>query len=78
MVDIIALIVWAAELAIAAVILYYVVLLLPMPDIMKRVVQALIILVCILVVLGRLIGAPLASSMSPARPLSPSNPSIIR
>ena len=78
MIDIIALIVWAAELAIAAIILYYVVPLLPMPDNMKRVVQALIILVCILVVLGRLIGAPLASSTNPVRPLSPSNPSIIR
>jgi hypothetical protein len=76
--DVISLLQWAAELAIAAIILYYVVELLPMPTNMKRVVQALIILVCVLAVLDKAIGRPSGGTLLAPRPLSPANPSIIR
>lgn len=79
MLEIIALAIYASEVAIVAIILYFVVSLLPMPANMKLVVQALIILVCILSVLGRVVSpsAP-ASSLVPPRPLSPTSPSIVR
>jgi hypothetical protein len=54
-------------------ILYYVVLLLPMPRHMQQVVQALIILVAILVVLSMFVGTPIR----PALPASPGGPPSI-
>jgi hypothetical protein len=63
----------AAKIAIAVIILYYVVLLLPMPRHMQQVVQALIILVAILVVLSMFVGTPIR----PALPASPGGPPSI-
>lgn len=75
--NLIPLIIYAAELALAAIILFYVVEMLPN---MKRVCQGLIILVVILSVIGVLLGSapPPASHVGPLTPNSPSNPSIIR
>jgi len=54
------LIIYAAELALAAIILFYVVEMLAMPANMKRVCQGLIVLIAILSVIGALLGsAPL-------------------
>jgi len=74
------LIIYAAELALAAIILFYVVEMLTMPANMKRVCQGLIILIAILSVIGVLLGSapPPASQVGPRAPNSPSNPSIIR
>jgi hypothetical protein len=74
--NLIPLIIYAAELALAAIILFYVVEMLPN---MKRVCQGLIILVVILSVIGVLLGSapPPASHVGPLTPNSPSNPSII-
>ena len=55
----------AAELALAAIILYYIVELLTMPANMKRVCQGLIILIAILLVIETLI----SGSAPPMRPL---------
>jgi hypothetical protein len=78
--NVIPVIIYAAELAIAAIILYYVVEMLTMPANMKRVCQGLIVLVAILAVIGELLGSapPPASRVGPLAPNSPSNPSIIR
>jgi hypothetical protein len=77
--NVISLIIYAAELALAAIILFYVVEMLAIPANMKRVCQALIILIAILSVLGVLLGsAPLVSHVGPIAPNSPSNPSIVR
>jgi hypothetical protein len=78
--NLIPLIIYAAELALAAIILFYVVEMLPIPSNMKRVCQGLIILVVILSVIGVLLGSapPPASHVGPLTPNSPSNPSIIR
>jgi hypothetical protein len=78
--NVIPLIFYAAELAIAAIILFYVVELLTMPANIKRVCQGLIVLVAILSVIGVLVGsAPSPTShVGPIAPNSPSNPSIIR
>jgi len=68
-----------AQIAIATIILYYVVELLPMPGQMKLVVQALIILVAVLAVMSSFateFGA--TNPVTPPRPNSPANPSIIR
>jgi hypothetical protein len=59
---IIPLIISAAELALVAIILFYVVELLPMPTNMKRICQGLIVLIAILSVLERV-----AVSNSPLR-----------
>jgi len=78
--NVIPLIIYASELAIAAIILFYVVEMLAMPTNMKRVCQGLIILIAILSVIGVLLGsapAP-ASHVGPIAPNSPSNPSIVR
>ena len=77
--NLIPLIIYAAELALAAIILFYVVEMLPIPSNMKRVCQGLIILVVILSVIGVLLGSapPPASHVGPLTPNSPSNPSII-
>jgi hypothetical protein len=77
---VILLIIYAAELALAAIILFYVVEMLTMPGNMKRVCQGLIILIAILSVTGMLLGSapPPASHVGPLAPNSPSNPSIIR
>jgi hypothetical protein len=78
--NIISVIIYAAELALAAIILFYVVEMLTMPGNMKRVCQGLIILIAILSVIGVLLGsAPSpASHVGPLAPNSPSNPSTIR
>jgi hypothetical protein len=78
--NVIPVIIYAAELAIAAIILFYVVEMLPMPVNMKRVCQGLIVLIAILSVIGELLGSapPPASHVGPLAPNSPSNPSIIR
>jgi hypothetical protein len=78
--NVIPVIIYASELALAAIILFYVVEMLTMPANMKRVCQGLIVLVAILSVIGVLLGsapAP-ASHIGPIVPNSPSNPSIIR
>ena len=78
--NIISIIVYASELAIAAIILFYVVEMLTMPANMKRVCQGLIVLIAVLSVIAALLGAapPPASHVGPISPNSPSNPSIIR
>ena len=78
--NVIPLIIYASELAVAAIILFYVVEMLTMPGNMKRVCQGLIILIAILSVIGMLLGAapPPASHVGPMAPNSPSNPSIVR
>lgn len=78
--NLIPLIVYAAELALAAIILFYVVEMLAMPRNVKRACQGLIILIAVLSVIGLLLGAapPPASHVGPLAPNSPSNPSIIR
>jgi hypothetical protein len=77
---VISVIIYAAELAVAAIILFYVVEILTMPVNMKRVCQGLIVLIAILSVIGVLLGSapPPASHVGPLSPNSPSNPSIVR
>lgn len=78
--NVIPVIIYASELAIAAIILFYVVEMLTMPVNMKRVCQGLIVLIAVLSVIGILLGsapAP-ASHVGPISPSSPSNPSMIR
>src|SRR5512141_908015 len=55
--NVIPVIIYAAELAVAAIILFYVVEMLTMPANMKRVCQGLIILIAILSVTGVLLGS---------------------
>ncbi|MFZ0622452.1 MAG: hypothetical protein WAM76_10695 [Pseudolabrys sp.] len=78
--NVISVIIYAAELALAAIILFYVVEMLTMPANMKRICQALIVLIAILSVIGVLLGSapPPASHVGPLAPNSPSNPSVIR
>ena len=78
--SVISVIIYAAELAVAAIILFYVVEMLTMPVNMKRVCQGLIVLIAILSVIGVLLGSapPPASHVGPLSPSSPSNPSIVR
>jgi hypothetical protein len=78
--NVISVIIYAAELAVAAIILFYVVEMLTMPANMKRVRQGLIVLIAILSVIGVLLGSapPPASHVGPLAPNSPSNPSTIR
>ena len=78
--NVIPLIIYASEFALAAIILFYVVEMLAIPANMKRVCQALIVLIAILSVIGVLLGSapPPASHVGPIAPNSPSNPSIIR
>jgi hypothetical protein len=78
--NVISVIIYAAELAVAAIILFYVVEMLTMPANMKRVCQGLIVLIAILSVVGQLLGfaPPPASHVGPLSPNSPSNPSTIR
>ena len=78
--NVIPVIIYAAELAVAAIILFYVVEMLTMPVNMKRVCQGLIILIAILSVVGVLLGSapPPLSHVGPIAPNSPSNPSMIR
>jgi hypothetical protein len=73
-------IIYAAELALAAIILFYVVEMLTMPVNMKRVCQGLIVLIAVLSVIGVLLGSapPPASHVGPISPSSPGNPSMIR
>jgi hypothetical protein len=72
-------IIYAAELALAAIILFYVVELLPIPTNMKRVCQALIVLIAILSVLGMLVGSPVRTGLlTPPNLSGPFNPSFIR
>ena len=78
--NVIPVIIYAAELAVAAIILFYVVEMLTIPANMKRVCQGLIVLIAILSVIGVLLGStpPPASHVGPLSPNSPSNPSIVR
>jgi hypothetical protein len=78
--NVIPVIIYAAELALAAIILFHVVEMLTMPANMKRVSQGLIVLIAILSVIGVLLGPapPPASHIGPLAPSSPSNPSLIR
>ncbi len=78
--NVIGVLIYAAELALAAIILFYVVEMLSMPGNMKRVCQALIILIAILSVIGGIIGSvpPRTASIGPIAPPSPTNPGIIR
>jgi len=78
--NVISIIIYAAELAVAAIILFYVVDMLTMPANMKRVCQGLILLIAILSVIGVLLGfaPPQAAHIGPLVPNSPSNPSLVR
>lgn len=78
--NIIPVIIYAAELALAAIILFYVIEMLTMPANMKRVCQALIVLIAALSVIGLLLGSepPPVSHVGPISPNSERNPSIIR
>jgi len=78
--NVISVIIYAAELALAAIILFYVIEMLTMPANMKRVCQGLIVLIAILSVIGVLLGPapPPASHVGPLAPNSPSNPSVVR
>jgi hypothetical protein len=78
--NVISVIIYAAELALAAIILFYVIEMLIMPANMKRVCQGLIVLIAILSVIGVLLGSapPPASHVGPLAPNSPSNPSVVR
>ncbi len=78
--NVIPVIIYAAELALAAIILFFIIEMLTMPVNMKRVCQGLIVLIAILSVIGELLGSapPAASHVGPIAPNSPSNPSIIR
>ncbi|MCW2318965.1 hypothetical protein M2322_004534 [Rhodoblastus acidophilus] len=78
--NIIPLIIYAAELTLASIILFYVIEMLTIPANIKRVCQALIILIASLSVLGFLLGSqpPPASHVGPLFPNSPTNPSSIR
>jgi len=76
---IIPVIIYAAELALAAIILFYVIELLPIPANMKRVCQALIVLIAVLSVLGMLLGSPVRTGLLlPPNPSTPFNPSVVR
>lgn len=76
---IISLIIYAAQLAVAAIILFYVIEMITMPTNMKRACQALIILIAVLSVLGALIGpGPTVARVGPPNPMTPATPSIIR
>jgi len=66
-----------AELALTVIILFYVIVLLPMPENMKRVCQALLILIAILVALSMFISPVPANHDSPLPPLL-APPSIVR
>jgi hypothetical protein len=72
--SVIPIIIYAAELALAAIILYYVVELLAMPGNMKRVCQLLIVLIAILAVLQLAVAG--ATTPIP-RPLT-STPGVVR
>jgi hypothetical protein len=78
--NVISVIIYAAELALAAIILFYVIEMLTMPANMKRICQSLIILIAVLSVIGVLLGSapPPASHVGPLAPNSPSNPSVVR
>jgi hypothetical protein len=78
--NLIPLIIYAAELALAAIILFYVIELLTMPGNMKRVCQGLVVLIAVLSVIGALLGSspPPASHVGPIAPNSPGNPSTVR
>jgi hypothetical protein len=82
MTDVLALIDYAARLAIAGIILWYVVEFLPMPVHMRRVTQGLIVLVLVLAVLARVTAdeprRPIGSELVPPNPATPQRPSIIR
>ena len=72
--SVIPIIIYAAELTLAAIILYYVVELLAMPGNMKRVCQLLIVLIAILAVLQLAV----AGATTPVpRPLT-STPGVVR
>ncbi len=77
--NIIPVIIYAAELALAAIILFYVIEMLTMPANMKRVCQALIVLIAALSVIGLLLGSEPArgARIGPISPNSLTNPSII-
>jgi hypothetical protein len=83
MLEALALAQYAATVAIAAIILWYVVEYLPIPFHMKRATQLLIALVCVLAVLARVTGAapppplPRPDLIPPNKP-TPERPSIIR
>jgi hypothetical protein len=78
--NVIPVIIYAAELALAAIILFYVVEMLTMPANMKRVCQGLIVLIAVLSVIGVLLGSapPPASHVGPLSPNSSGVPSIMR
>jgi hypothetical protein len=72
--SIIPLIIYAAELAVAVIILYYVIEMISMPGNMKRVCQLLIVLIAVLSVLQMAVAG---TAMSLPRPLT-SPPSLSR
>jgi hypothetical protein len=78
--NVLSVIIYAAELAVAAIILFYVVEMLTMPVNMKRACQGLIVLIAILSVIGVLLGSapPPVSHVGPLAPNTPSNPSVVR
>jgi hypothetical protein len=82
MTDVLALIDYAARLAIAGILLWYVVEALPMPAPMRRVTQGLIVLVLLLAVLARVTSdeprRPIGSDLIPPNPATPQRPSIVR
>ena len=78
--NVISVIIYAAELAVAAIILFYVVELLTMPANMKRVCQGLTVLIAILSMTGVLLGSgpTQTSHVGSLAPNLPSNPSVVR
>lgn len=77
MLTFIALTIYAAEVAIVGLILWFVVEFLPMPTNAKRVTQLLIALVCILSVLLTTINDTPPQRITAPNPSTPSNPSSI-
>lgn len=79
--DILALIIEALKLFVAAVLLWYLVEYLPVPERIKRAVQIAIALICVLTAIS-LVAVPVrassGSAVTPSHPLSPAHPSIIK
>jgi hypothetical protein len=79
--DVLALIDYAARLAIAGILIWYVVEFLPMPVHMRRVTQGLVVLVLVLAVLARVTAGsvpPVRSDLVPPNKPTPERPSIVR
>jgi hypothetical protein len=74
--DVLALLIYAAEWGLFGIILYFVIGLIPMPDWAKRVAQALLILLGVLAIIRGLLGSPIP--VSRVSPIPPGPPAITR